>query len=92
MRINKTGRSITVAALMTAAGTLCAGQVGTMHPFISGTPALAAQVNANFSEQTAQINENDDRITANANAIQNNAGVIANTGLIKWTTLSPDFV
>lgn len=44
--------------------TAMAGQVGSMNTFTAGTAAVAADVNANFSEHTAQINDNHARITA----------------------------
>jgi len=40
------------------------GQVGSINSFSSGTVAVAADVNANFTEQTSQINDNDSRVVA----------------------------
>jgi hypothetical protein len=71
----------TAAALLIAGGMLEAGEVGTMHTFTAGTPAVADEVNANFDEQTVQINDNHGRISANSDAI-------AATGLVGWSTLA----
>lgn len=54
-------------------GMAMAGQVGTMNTFTAGNPAVAADVNANFSEHTTQINDNDTRISAIENQGDPNA-------------------
>ncbi len=54
-------------------GVAMAGQVGTMTTFTAGSPAVAADVNANFSEHTTQINDNATRITAIENQGDPNA-------------------
>ncbi len=54
-------------------GVVMAGQVGPMNTFTAGSPAVAADVNANFSEHTTQINDNDARITAIENQGDPNA-------------------
>jgi len=41
-----------------------AGQVDTITKFSSGTKAVAAEVNGNFTEHSSQINDNDDQIAA----------------------------
>lgn len=41
-----------------------AGSVSTPNTFVSGTPALAAEVNANFTAHATEINDNDSRIAA----------------------------
>ena len=54
---------LAAAGLITLYGSVAmAGQVGPMNSFTAGSPAVAADVNANFSEHTAQINDNDARI------------------------------
>lgn len=66
--------------IMAAAGMLAlyggvamAGQVGTMNTFTAGSPAVAADVNANFTAQTSAINDNNTRITAIENQGDPNA-------------------
>jgi hypothetical protein len=71
--------------------TVMAGQVGSMNTFTAGTPAVAADVNANFSEQTSQINDNDARITAmRTGAVSVPAHVFRNETdafVCSWTSL-----
>jgi hypothetical protein len=52
-----------------------------MNTFVANTPAVADEVNANFTEHTTQINDNNSRISANAAAI-------AGSGLVGWSTLA----
>ncbi|WP_345986557.1 hypothetical protein WCX49_05385 [Sulfurimonas sp. HSL-1656] len=88
MKIRQYGlRLLGISALMVS-GSLYAGQVSGMTTFTPGTTAYASEVNDNFTEHTNQINDNDTRITANATAIQNNTTAIANSGLIKYASLS----
>ncbi len=62
--IRKTSK-LAAAGLITLYGSVAmAGQVGTMNSFTAGSPAVAADVNANFGEHTTQINDNDARIAA----------------------------
>lgn len=81
MSMQKMGLGLVSASLLAVTTSLYAGEVGSMNTFTSGTTALAEEVNENFSEQTAQINDNDTRITANAEAI-------AASGLIKWESIA----
>lgn len=50
--------------IMAFTTTVVAGQVGSMTTFTSGTPAVAAEVNGNFTEHTTQINDNATAIAA----------------------------
>lgn len=47
-----------------------AGAVGTMNVFSAGSPAVADDVNANFTEQNTQINDNHTRISVLENNFQ----------------------
>ncbi len=60
----------TTATALIISTSVMAANVGTMNNFTSGTPAVANDVNANFTEQTTQINDNDTRISA----LENNSG------------------
>jgi len=53
-----------IAALLAAAGLSHAGPVGPLTTFTAGTPAKAAEVNANFSAVSTAVNDNNSRITA----------------------------
>lgn len=48
-----------------------------MTTFSPGTPAVASEVNGNFTEQSTQINDNDGRIITNSDNITNNAASIS---------------
>lgn len=66
--------SMTAAGLLALyGGVVTAGQVGAMNAFSAGSPAVAADVNANFTAQTSAINDNDTRITAIENQGDPNA-------------------
>ena len=60
-----TGLTIVFGTTVQAAGVNSAN----MTTFSSDTTAVASEVNANFAEQTTQINDNDVRVTGNATAI-----------------------
>ena len=70
-RLNKVIYASVATALLISTGVMAAS-VGTMNTFSSGTAAVANDVNANFSEQTTQINDNDTRIST----LENNSGKI----------------
>lgn len=57
------------------------------HRFVSGLPALAAQVNANFQELSDRIQDNTDSIATNATNIANNTAAIT-AGTSAVTSLS----
>lgn len=60
-----------------SSGMAYAGSVTVPNTFSSGTPAVAAEVNANFSAVASEVNDNDGRITTNAGAIATNTSDIA---------------
>ena len=70
-RLNKVIYATVATALLISTGVMAAS-VGTMNTFSSGTPAVANDVNANFTEQTTQINDNDSRLFN----LENNFGKI----------------
>ena len=50
--------AVTAGTLIVYGNSTYAGTVGSMNTFSSGTAAVAADVNANFTEHTTQINDN----------------------------------
>lgn len=78
-KLNKLSYALAVSALTISTGTM-AGTVGTMNTFTVGSPAVAADVNDNFTEQTTQINDNDGRITAAESSIVAVEASIATVG------------
>jgi histone H3/H4 len=54
-----------------------AGSVTIANTFSSGTPAVAVDVNQNFSDVAAAVNDNHGRITTNEGAIATNATAIS---------------
>jgi len=73
-RLNKIIYTTVATALLVSTGVMAAS-VGTMNTFSAGTPAVANDVNANFTEQTTQINDNDSRLSN----LENNFGKIFST-------------
>ncbi len=72
-----------------AIGTVTAGNVTIPNTFSSGTPAVAAEVNANFNALATEVNDNDSRITTNSNdlaTLQATVSALQNT----ITTLQAD--
>lgn len=57
-----------------------AGEVTIPNSFTPGTPAVAAQVNANFNAVATEVNDNDARITSNTNNKQNRVNGSCPTG------------
>ena len=55
-------RLLPILALMWASAQ--ASELDVPHTFVAGQPALAAEVNANFSAVETAVNDNDTRITA----------------------------
>ena len=75
------------AILFLAASMAANAQTQVPHDFQSGTPARAAEVNANFDTletaidaNTAAVTANEARIRANENSVQNNALSISQLG------------
>jgi len=54
----------TAGALIICGNSAMAGTVGSMNSFTSGTAAVAADVNANFTEHTTQINDNATQLSS----------------------------
>ncbi|PCH60743.1 MAG: hypothetical protein COC05_03305 [Gammaproteobacteria bacterium] len=73
----------TLCALALSSSSVFAGPLTVPNTFTSGEPALAAEVNANFTEINTQVTDNDTRITAlqgNAGACPTNAGAMVRVG------------
>jgi hypothetical protein len=62
------GMLVVPLALLTL-GIAVASSVVTPNTFVAGTPAVASQVNANFTAHAAAINDNDTRITGAETAL-----------------------
>ena len=75
---------MSIAALLASTSTATlASSVTIPNSFASGTPAVAAEVNANFDAVAVGVNDNDSRITVNAGDISTNTGGIStNAGAI----------
>ena len=69
-------KKLTLAAVFTVliSTHASAGQVNSLNmtTFSSGTPAIAAEVNDNFSELTSQINDNDENISGKQERVTGN--------------------
>jgi len=70
-------QSIAMAAALLFSSTAWAGALTIPNTFTAGTPAVAAQVNANFTAAKTAVDDNNTRITANAAAAATNATNIA---------------
>lgn len=70
--------------LLASTGTATfASSVTIPNTFTSGTPAVAAEVNANFDALAVGVNDNDSRVTTNTSNISTNAtGISTNQGNI----------
>jgi len=68
---------LVIGSVCVAANNAAAGQANGLTTFTAGTPAVAAEVNANFGAVAAAINDNDARVTSNASAIAANTAAIA---------------
>lgn len=65
-------------------GPALAGQVGTLIDFQANTPAVADDVDKNFSDVKKEVNDNDTRISTNTSNISTNTSKIsANTTAIQ---------
>ena len=68
--MKKFRQSVAALALgLCAIGPVTAGNVTIPNTFSSGTPAVAAEVNANFSALETAVNDNDGRINANSDEL-----------------------
>jgi len=71
---------IIAATVVLGSSVAWAGSIGILNSFISGTPALASQVNANFTAIKTAVDDNNTRInTVTASATTNIASVASNT-------------
>lgn len=67
---------ITLNVAVLGIGSVLAGQVGTLNDFQAGTPAVAQDVDDNFSDIKKEVNDNNARITTNTTGISANATAI----------------
>ena len=78
--MNKSLLNLTFMALLaTASNAALATDVTGLTTFTSGTPAVAAEVNDNFTAVKTAVDDNDGRITTNATAIATKADATAVT-------------
>ena len=82
--MKKTLISLSTAMLLASTGMPAfASSVTIPNTFTAGTPAVAAEVNANFDAVAASVNDNDSRVTTNAaNITSNTNSITTNTGNI----------
>lgn len=70
-----------IVLLMSLVAIVCnesiAGPLTTPNTFVSGTPAVASEVNENFDAVKAAVDDNDSRITTNSSGISTNSSSIA---------------
>ncbi|MFC1771755.1 formylglycine-generating enzyme family protein [Pseudomonadota bacterium] len=80
--------SISIAAILASASvTISAGTVTIPNTFTAGTPAVADEVNANFTAVKGAVDDNAGDIATNTGNITTNTGAIAtNTGNITTNT------
>ena len=75
--MNKSFLHLTAAVIFGLSGSVTiASNVTIPNSFTSGTPAVAAEVNANFDAVATGVNDNDSRTTTNTSDIATNAAVI----------------
>ncbi len=67
--MKKTKQIVITTALTLCSTMALAGQVGALNDFVAGQPAIAADVNKNFGDIKAQVNDNNDLITAFTNSV-----------------------
>ena len=66
-----------ITSLLLVSFSTLAGSLTVTNDFVSGTPAVAADVNQNFTDIETAVNDNDTRITANGGGVTTNAADIA---------------
>lgn len=71
--MNKTINYIAIAAALLISSNAWAGTLTVPNTFTAGTPAVAAQVNANFTAAKTAVDDNDARITTNTTDTAANA-------------------
>ena len=74
----------TITFLFLVSGSGWAGSLTVPNTFVSGTKAVAADVNANFNAVSTAVNDNDSRITTNT------ANISANTSAISGKAAATD--
>lgn len=67
---------LAITANASFAGELNSDTDNTLNVFVSGTPAVAADVNDNFEKVADAVNDNNDRIDTNTTSINANASAI----------------
>ncbi len=65
-----------LAFILFISGMVWAGSVTTLNTFVANTPAVADDVNANFTNVKNAVDDNDSRIATNTNSISVNTGNI----------------
>ena len=68
---------VVLAFVVLGAGSAWAGTLTIPNTFYTGSPAIAGEVNDNFTAVETEVNDNADNIAANAATISNNAAVIS---------------
>jgi len=75
--------TLTTSLLLSLSATTFAADVTIPNSFTAGSPAVAADVNANFSAVETAVDDNNSRVTTNAGNISTNTAAIAvNTAAI----------
>lgn len=71
-------RWFSFALITVASYTTSASEVAISHSFSSGTPAIADEVNQNFSDVKAAVDDNHARISTNEGSVASNSTAISN--------------
>jgi hypothetical protein len=72
----KTISSITLLTLVFFSHSTIAGELTIPNTFVSGTPAVAAEVNANFTAIKAEVDDNANAIAGNITSVSPGSGLV----------------